>query len=270
MGPQKGGKGSGGASPAMPAFDLEAFQQQLNDYSAEENGISQMINLVNDTKKAKMNPEDKTAINMVSILIPFIMATKTQTETVTKLQVAVEKNSTNVRNLAFHHDKLEQYTRRDNIRLFNFPVCNDDKVQQKFIDLGAVLGVTIQDNHINAIHKLPSHGPARPGMAVIVRMNSRKIRNDLLYAKKTPLNAPECPFRGVFIQEDLTQPRSKLLKFIKGHENTDRARTSEGRIRVSLKVDRGAGKNITVENPDDLFKIGLDTVNYTQFGYPDM
>ena len=91
MGPQKGGKGSGGASPAMSAFHLEAFQQQLNDYSAEENGISQMINLVNDTKKAKMNPEDKTAINMVSILIPFIMATKTQTETVTKLQVAVEK-----------------------------------------------------------------------------------------------------------------------------------------------------------------------------------
>ena len=77
-------------------------------------------------------------------------------------------------------------------------------------------------------------------------------------------------FQGVFTQEDLTQPPSKLLKFIKGHENTDNARTSEGRIRASLKVDCGAEKNNTVENPDDLFKIGLDTVNYTQFGYPDM
>lgn len=47
-------------------------------------------------------------------------------------------------------------------------------------------------------------------------------------------------------------------------------RTSEGCIRVSLKNDRGAGKNVVVENPDHLFKIGLDLVDATQFGYPDM
>ena len=34
---------------------------------------------------------------------------------------------------------------------------------------------------------------------------------------------------------------------------------SEGRLRVMLKVDRGAGKRVTVENPDDLFKLGVDT-----------
>ena len=103
-----------------------------------------------------------------------------------------------------------------------------------------------------------------------IRLNSRKVRNDILYAKKTPLNAPESQFRGVFVQEDLTQPCSKLLRFIKNHENTDRARTSEGRIHVSLKSNRGAGKSVIVENPDHLFKIGLDSVDVTQFGYPDM
>ena len=102
------------------------------------------------------------------------------------------------------------------------------------------------------------------------RLNNRKVRNDLLYAKKTPLNTPDSQFRGVFVQEDLTQPRSKLLRFVKNHENTDRARTSEGRIRATLKTDRGAGKSVVLENPDDLFKLGIDSVDITQFGYPDM
>ena len=75
----------------------------------------------------------------------------------------------------------------------------------------------------------------------------------------------------MFVQEDLTQPRSKLLRFVKDHENTDRARTSEGRIRATLKTDRGAGKSVVLlENPDDLFKLGIDSVDITQFGYPDM
>ena len=258
-----------GASPATN-FDLDSFTQQLADLSTEEDGLSGMLKLLNDSKKSKLNPEDKTVVNVVSIMLPFLMANKSTIDTVNKIKVTVEKNSANLRSLAYHHDKLEQYTRRDNLRLFNFPTCNDDDLRQKFIDLGALLGVTVQLSDINAIHKLPSSGTARPSMAVIVRLNNRKVRNDLLYAKKTPLNAPDSQFRGVFVQEDLTQPRSKLLRFVKNHENTDRARTSDGRIRATLKTDRGAGKSVVLENPHDLFKLGIDSVDITQFGYPDM
>ena len=60
--------------------------------------------------------------------------------------------------------------------------------------------MTIQVTDINIIHKLPSHAAARC-MAVIVRLNNRKTRNDL-YAKNAPLNTHNSPFRGVFIQED--------------------------------------------------------------------
>lgn len=259
-----------GAGSAAAPFDMETLQQQLVDLSEEKNGYGHMINLINDSKKAKLNHEDKTIVNIAAILIPFITASKAVNETVNKLKVSVEKNASNVRILAYHHDKLEQYTRRDNLRLFNFPVCDDNELRDKFVELGAVLGVVIQATDINTIHKLSGHGPARASMAVIVRLNNRKVRGDLLYAKKAPLNTPDCPFRGVFIQEDLTPSRSKLLKFLKSHENTQRARTSEGRIRVILKHDRGAGTTVTIENPDDLFKIGVDNMEITQFGYPDM
>ena len=107
-------------------------------------------------------------------------------------------------------------------------------------------------------------------MNKILNLNNRQTRNNLLYAKKAPLNTPECQFRGVFIQEDLTQ-RSKLLKFIEKIMITQRkqeqARVGEG---LFLKRIVALEKNILIENPDDLFKIGLDEVDVTQFGYPDM
>ena len=88
-------------------------------------------------------------------------------------------------------------------------------------------------------------------------------------AKKGPLNV-ESAFKGVFIQEDLTNQRSKMLKFIKGRDNVDRVQTSDGRLRVALKEDCGAGRRVNVENPDDLFKIGVDCTDVTQFGYIDV
>ena len=64
---------------------------------------------------------------------------------------------------------------------------------------------------------------------MIVRMNIRKLRNDILYAKKGPLKV-ESALKGVFIQEDLTNQRSKLLKFIKGRDNVARVQTSDGQL----------------------------------------
>lgn len=268
MGPKPDNKSRGAANGAS-ALDLESLQQQLLQLSNEEGGSTDMINLLNNINKTKFSAEDRTVINIASIMVPFVMANKVTTESLNKLKVSVEKNKSNVRLLAYHHDKLEQYTRRDNLRLFNFPICTDEELYDKFIDLGAVLGVDIQRYHINTIHKLPANGAAR-AMSVIVRLNSRKIRNEMLFARKAPLNAPDCTFRGVFIKEDLTQQRSKLLKFLNSHDDVEKTRTSEGRIRVSLKVDRGAGKSVTIENPDDLFKIGIDNIDITQFGYPDL
>ena len=89
------------------------------------------------------------------------------------------------------------------------------------------------------------------------------------FEKKGPLNV-ESAFKGVFIQEDLTNQCSKLLKFIKGCDNVDRVQTSDGRLRVTLKEDCGAGRRVNVENPNDLFKIGIDSADITQFGYIDV
>ena len=72
------------------------------------------------------------------------------------------------------------------------------------------------------------------------------------------------------MQEDLTSQRSKVLKFLKGNDNVEKVQTRDGRLRIVLKEDRGAGKRVVVENPDDLFKFGIDDPDVTQFGFIDV
>ena len=84
-----------------------------------------------------------------------------------------------------------------------------------------------------------------------MRLNNRHLRNRILYA-----NNGDCPFVWVYVQEDLTTQRSKLLRYLKGSTNVERVRTSEGKIQVTLMKDKGAGKRVVVENPDDLCRVG--------------
>ena len=131
-----------------------------------------------------------------------------------------------------------------------------------------MLAVEVTKSDINAIHPLPS--PPGRGRIIIVRLNSRKVRNNILYSKKAARNTEGCAFRGVYIQEDLTKQRSKMMKFLKNDDNMERIRTSEGRLQVSLKVDKGAGRRVLIENPDNFFKLGIDDVSPSQFGYNDI
>ena len=131
-----------------------------------------------------------------------------------------------------------------------------------------MLGVEVTKSDINAIHPLPS--PPGRGRMIIVRLNSRKVRHDIFYSKKAALNTEGCAFRGVYIQEDLTKQRSKMMKFLKNDDNTERIRTSEGRLQVNLKVDKGAGRHVLIENPDYLFQLGIDDLNPSQFGFNDI
>ena len=76
------------------------------------------------------------------------------------------------------------------------------------------------------------------------------------------LNNHDSGFKGVFIQEDLTNQRAKMLKYLKG--------TITLKGRVMLKADRGAGRRVVIKTPDDMFKIGVDNVDIIQFGFIDV
>ena len=65
-------------------------------------------------------------------------------------------------------------------------------------------------------------------------------------------------YKNMFISEDLTQLRAKLLYYVKREERVASAYTQEGKIICQLRDN----SRIVLESPDDLFKICLTDVDF--------
>lgn len=98
---------------------------------------------------------------------------------------------------------------------------------------------------------------------VIVR-STREFRSKVFTSKKALQGKPEC--RKISFNEDLTAMRFELLQLVKGLNNVKTVFTRDGKIHCNMKDN----SKIVIENPDDLFKLGLDEVDYKLFGIVDL
>ena len=94
------------------------------------------------------------------------------------------------------------------------------------------MGVTITKDDINACHRLGArhHVMAR---AIIVRFFAREKRNQMLVNKNRLKDNND--YKNVFISEDLTQLRAKLLHYVKREERVASAYTGDGKIICQLR-----------------------------------
>jgi len=77
-------------------------------------------------------------------------------------------------------------------------------------------------------------------------------------------------YKKVYINDDLTAMRAKLLGMAKECDNVEACFTKDGKIMCFLKNDKRAIKRpVVIETPDDLFKVGLDEVDYVRLGLRD-
>ena len=109
-----------------------------------------------------------------------MISAKSLTDSLGNIEESIDKNKKILRLLAYANEKLEQYIRRDNLRLFNFTACEDRELRTKFIEIASMLGVDIKECDINIIHHLPFRAPLKH---VIVLFNNRHLRNRILYDK---------------------------------------------------------------------------------------
>ena len=104
---------------------------------------------------------------------------------------------------------------------------------------------------------------------VIARFVSFKKRNEILFSKSKLKNSAE--FQNVFISEDLTPLRFKLLQYVKKENNNNfvLCHTINGNIRMKKSAkkagliqehekDEETGPWLNVSCSDDLFKYNVD------------
>ena len=115
-------------------------------------------------------------------------------------------------------DSLEQYSKRENIRVHDVPDPQGKKDDggKVVVELAEKLDIKIQSYDIQRAHRL---GRKRLSMAkpcpIIVRFVKYKHRNDILFSKSKLKNCNNGKFNTAFITEDLTPLSSKLLNYVK-------------------------------------------------------
>ena len=160
-------------------------------------------------------------------------------------------------------DKLEQYSRRENIKILGVKENEDEDERQliaKVVQIAQIVGSEIKAP-ISTAHRIGKKSDkTRP---IIVRFTARQDKNELMKKKKAlkdngKVKNSEAFEDKIVILDDITEPRKKLLKMVRDHKDTEFAFVREGNIIVKSRQ----GRFHRVENADDLFHLGFNSVSY--------
>ena len=270
---------------------LESSQNQKRSRLHHEPLVD--VNVITETVMLRVNEQllelTKTPIDpalnsgelMAKFMVPMISAmTHAITQGVSEVMKKViselhnhevtqppdQRMTQQVRILTYKNDKLEQYTRRENVRINGVSVDPEEtaaQTQAKAIEVMRKTGADISDADISACHRVGKQtGQVRP---IIVRFVSRAKRQLVMKAKKNLKGVTP----KVYMNDDLTTLRARLLGYVKGLTSVDSAWTIDGRIFAKKKLPPGLNapeRPVIIESPDDLFRLGEDSVDLSRLG----
>ena len=199
-------------------------------------------------------------------------------------------------NLAnFNNDALEQYERRESLRIHSVPevAAGKDDPQKEFIESAKFVLSQLDEqspfkefknrrvgpSDIQRCHRIgkpkvntddtpkKKENGSTKTRPIIVKLKDYKLRMAILLNKKKMEKQPAYKQQNRFITEDLTPFRNKLLwytknicKNVKGDKLFSDVHTRDGRIKAKKASDRNSKDWITISTPDDFHKHGHDIV----------
>ena len=188
-----------------------------------------------------------------------------------KMEVMQDKFQEKILDAKYDNDKIEQYGRRESIRIFGVPEDRSEKndisvTRQKVIDTLKKIDVTVTHDNISAGHRIGKMGSGRV-RPIICKFVSRQHR-DLVMNNKHKIKGTE-----IFINEDLTYLRNRLLTYVKKNVpnvTPKSVHSVNGRITCKFSTDSD-NKWHHFESPKDLLKseFGPDSVDYGELGLSD-
>lgn len=220
--------------------------------------------LANLTREGKSGT--KAAREAAALILPClanIITVAVSTAMTTAMNVFMEKMERKVADMQrycllnkFENDKLEQYSRRDNLRISGIEEDADETeevLEAKVIELAENIGVKLKSEEISVAHRLGK--PRDGGRPLIVRFCQRKKRNEMMINKKK-LKGRE---RKVYINEDLTSLRATMMSLVKEQETVKNVSTRDGSILAWLT---SGGRPVVINTPDDLLKVGISSPDW--------
>ncbi|KAL8622490.1 hypothetical protein ACOMHN_034153 [Nucella lapillus] len=143
-----------------------------------------------------------------------------------------------------------------------------EQVETKALKVFTDAGVEVAADDIAAVHRAGKE--VKGTRPILVKFMSRRKRRFVMEKKKNLKG--KTGYERVFVNDDLTPLRARLLGFMKRLDQVERAWTVDGRIFCGRKSPPGLSpelrpKPVIIETPDDLFdKLGVDFIDYGALG----
>ena len=124
-------------------------------------------------------------------------------------------------------DSIEQYGRRENVRIFGVQEEPGEDVYAKVVSVAEKAGVQITANDVSTCHRLPGgvSGP-KPLIAKFVR---RDTKHQLMKNKRNLKNT------NIFVNDDLTPIRAKITRELRKRDDVARVHTVNEKIIVFMQ-----------------------------------
>lgn len=187
--------------------------------------MSSALEITNEVKKAMSEFfQSETFHNIIGDAVSKAVDGK-----VNKMELEIKELEENNEKLENKLNDLEQYGRRNNIRIYGINKGRSKKIETNELEkevvrqLNEKTGCALVNHQIEACHYLD-----KSQNQVIVRFVSRKTRDEVFYRKKG--------FRGtkVSVTEDLTSKNYHLLKECQNHFDKKFLWTKYGMVKLNL------------------------------------
>ena len=161
----------------------------------------------------------------------------------------------------FELDKLEQYSRKENIKVFGLDEREGEDTNEMIVKLASDIGIQISQSDISVSHRLPGpRGKPRPIIAKFVRRDTKSL---IMKNKKNLNSNPQ--YKQVYINDDFTQLRGKLIRAMKDDDKILKVWTIDGKIFCIVKEDGREVKKV-IDSADNLLAIGWDEQKIKEVG----
>ena len=153
-------------------------------------------------------------------------------------------------------DKLEQYSRRENVKIYGLIEEENENTDERVIKLFNDIGVEFDVNDISVSHRIGkisrNNDDTRP-RPLIVKLLRRNKKTEIMKNKKRLKDKPH--YKNVYINDDLTQLRAKIIAELRKDDAIKQVWTIDGKI-FCIQMNGDKETKRIIESPDDLYRLG--------------
>lgn len=173
-----------------------------------------------------------------------------------------DKYKSNIRRLHLEHDRLQQYSMRDSIKICGVPYKVGEDTNMLVTRISNSLGVSISEHDISVSHRTGKTQGNNP-RPIVAKFTRRATKHAILYnksfAKNITTDDDGNPVK-IYVDEQLTPMRGKVCKRLR--ERRIQYNTRDGKIIYSTE---GSDK-IILDFPEDWERLGIPVSEKEELG----